>query len=380
MPTKCIPFGRVKSKEVLADFSGERVSSDAGVLLLARADRKLGLIKNVAAAIEDRRHGGYIEHSFASMIRQRVFGICCGHEDGNDHAFLRDDPLFRAAAGVDPLSRPLASPSTLSRFENSVTRPDLIAMSRQIVESFIGSFKRPPRRLVLDFDATDDRIHGNQEGAFFHGYYDAYCFLPLYVFCGDRLLVSYLRPCNIDASKHAWAILALLVKRLRQEWPQVQIVLRADSGFCRDRLLKWCDRTNVGYVVGLARNTRLYAFAKSIVRKSQRLQKKTGRKTRVFGEIRYAAYTWSAERRVIVKAEQLEKGENLRYVVTNLPDIEPQELYDGVYVERGEMENRIKEQQLDLFADRTSCSRFLANQFRLLLSSVAYILALVTRS
>jgi hypothetical protein len=374
MQTNCISFDRIKSKKVLADFSGGHITSDAGVMLLRAVNQRTGFLDKFADALGDHRHPSYVEHSIPSMIKQRVLGICCGYEDGNDHLELRKDPLFVAAAGLDPVDRVLASPATLCRLENSVDRAALARIAIAFVEQFIASFKKNPGELILDFDATDDRVHGCQEQAHFHGYYRDYCFLPLYVFCGDRLVTSYLRPSNIDAAKHAWAILALLVKRFRWEWPGVKIRFRADSGFCRQPLLNWCDRNDVEYLVGLARNSRLYAAARPIIRNSQKKRERTKKKVRDFGEIRYAALSWTKKRRVIVKAEQLDLGENIRYLVTNIVGEAPGELYDGCYVERGEMENRIKEQQLHLFADRTSCHRFLANQFRLFLSSAAYVL------
>jgi hypothetical protein len=247
-------------------------------------------------------------------------------------------------------------------------------MSEAFVEQFLASYPKPPKELVLDFDATDDPVHGEQEGRFFHGYYDAYCFLPLYVFCEGRLLVAYLRPSGIDAALHSRAILKLLVARIRARWPKARILVRADSGFCRWPLMRWCDRNGVFYVLGLARNRVLERKASSLAARAQREFKKTGLKQRLFGEILYGAKTWDRQRRVIAKAERLEKGINRRFLVTNLPDLSAQAIYDTIYTERGEMENRIKEQQLQLFADRTSCHRFLANQFRLLLASAAYVL------
>jgi hypothetical protein len=287
---------------------------------------------------------------------------------------LRDDPLFQTITerGIDE-RLPLASPPTLCRLENRVTRKSLMRMAQVFVEQFIASHRQPPTELILDFDATDDPVHGNQVGRFFHGYYDHYCFLPLYVFCGEQLLVSYLRPSKIDASKHSRAILKLLVTRWRQVWPKVKLIVRGDSGFCRWRWMRWCDRNDVGYILGLAKNSVLTNKAQSWCTQAQEQFQSTNQKQRVFGEFTYAAGTWDRSRRVIVKAEHLCQGANTRFVVTNLPG-DPQELYDDLYCQRGEMENRIKEQQLYLFADRTSCHDFVANQFRLLLSSAAYVL------
>jgi hypothetical protein len=251
-------------------------------------------------------------------------------------------------------------------------------ISEVLVDQFIASHDRPPDHLILDFDATDDPVHGRQEGRFFHGYYDNYCYLPLYVFCGDELLAAYLRPSNIDAAKHSRAILKLLVRRLRAAWPGVKITVRADSGFCRWRLMRWCDHNGIGYVLGLAKNAALGRAARDEIERAERQFRRTGRPQRVFGSFAYAAATWDRPRRVIVKAEHTAQGANPRFVVTNVPG-DPQELYDDVYCQRGEMENRIKEQQLDLFAGRTSCRRFLANQFRLLLSSAAYLLVQALR-
>jgi hypothetical protein len=242
-----------------------------------------------------------------------------------------------------------------------------------LLDQFIASKRRPPKRLILDFDATDDAVHGQQEGRFFHGYYDHHCFLPLYVFCGNQLLVSYLRPSKIDAAKHAWAILALLVKRLRQAWPRVRIIFRGDSGFCRWRMLSWCERHEVGYIVGLAKNKRLNALTATLQDEAATCFSATDTKVRWFTDLHYAAASWNRKRRVIAKIEHTAKGGNPRYVITNLEG-DSRHLYEQLYCARGEMENRIKEQQLDLFADRTSCHRWWPNQFRLLLSSLAYTL------
>lgn len=257
--------------------------------------------------------------------------------------------------------------------ENRVDRKALTEIAKVFVESFIASYTREPDLLILDFDATDDPVHGNQDKRFFHGYYDNYCFLPLYVFCGSQLLVAYLRPADIDPALHSRAILKLLVERIRQQWPNVRIIFRGDSGFCRWRLMRWCDRNNVGYIIGIASNAVLERLSQQWTDQSGMQFQQTGQKQRIFGEFLYAAETWDCQRRVIVKAEHLPQGANNRFVVTNLEG-EPQKLCDEVYCRRGEAENRIKEQQLHLFADRTSCHDFVANQFRVLLSAAAYIL------
>ena len=334
----------------------------------------MGLIEAINDCIPDPRNQDLIIHEQRTLLAQRIFGIALGYEDLNDHQSLREDPVFQTVTerGIDD-EVPLASPPTLCRWENRVNRQSLVQMAGVFVEQFIASHSNPPEEIVLDFDATDDLIHGNQEGRFFHGYYDHYCFLPLYVFCGEQLLVSYLRPSKIDAAKHSRAILKLLVRRFRQVWPEVRIIFRGDSGFCRWRLMRWCDRHKVAYIIGLAKNTVLTAKAQSWIDQARQQFQQTGEKQRVFAQFTYAAGTWDQERRVIVKAEHLKQGSNTRFIVTNLSG-DSQELYDDLYCQRGDMENRIKEQQLYLFADRTSCHEFLSNQFRLMLSSAAYVL------
>lgn len=372
--SKPIVFSSLGRRVVVADFAGGAITSDAGALLLREVDRKLGLVNALCEVIPDPRNPALIIHRQRTLLAQRIFAIALGNEDLNDHQHLRDDPLMQLVTerGIDA-DQPLASPPTLCRLENRISRKTLVAMSGVLVETFIRSFDQPPEELVLDFDATDDPVHGNQVGRFFHGYYDGYCFLPLYVFAGDRLLAAYLRPSNIDPSKHTRAILKLLVERLRTAWPAVKIIIRGDSGFCRWRLMRWCDRHHVGYILGLARNQVLEKMAEPFMLAAEAAFDQTHEKQRHFHEITYAAGTWDKQRRVIVKAERLLEGPNVRFIVTNL-DGEPQHLYDDVYCQRGEMENRIKEQQFGLFADRTSCHDFLANQFRVLLSAAAYVL------
>ena len=365
-----IEFPVCRRRRVEADFSGGSVTSNGGALLLRGVDRHLGLTASVAQGLSDDRQRGKVWHDFRTLLRQRVFALALGWEDVNDHAALRHDEALQTAVDRDS---PLASPSTLSRFENSADGSWAWSFHEALVEVFIASHDTAPDELILDFDATDDAVHGRQEGRFFHGYYDHYCFLPLYVFCGDQLLVSYLRRSKIDGAKHAWAILALLVKRLRQAWPSVRIVFRGDSGFCRPRMLSWCERNGVGYIVGLAKNKRLNALAKPWLSAAAEGFAAIGTKQRLFGEFLYGAKSWTTERRVIARIEHMAKGANPRYIVSNLEG-DGQDLYEKVYCQRGDMENRIKEQQLDLFADRTSCHKWWPNQFRLLLASLAYTL------
>ena len=378
MPTDCnassIRFTSLGRQKIVAQFDGGPITSDAGAILLREVDRRLRLFDRIDGIIPDPRDPESITHAQRTLIAQRVIAIACGWEDLNDHERLRIDPLMQIVTGrgVDE-EQPLASTPTLCRLENRVSHKTCVGLSELLVELFIESFDAPPTELVLDFDATDDPVHGEQEGRFFHGFYGGYCFLPLYVFCGSRLLAAYLRPSNIDASKHSRAILKLLVARLREVWPQVKITIRADSGFCRWRMMRWCERHDVDYILGLARNSRLLEMSQPLVTQAEAAFKQSQEKQRLFGETSYAAETWDKERRVIVKAEHLDKGSNPRFIVTSREG-EPQQLYDDLYCARGEMENRIKEQQLGLFADRTSCHDFVANQFRLLLSSFAYVL------
>ncbi len=378
MPTDCnsaaITFTPLGRRQLLAAFDGGRITSDAGALLLREVAGRSGLFERMAACVPDPREPAMIEHDQRTMLAQRVLGIACGWEDLNDHHGLRVDSLMQVASEREAdEKRPLASPATLCRLENRVDRGACVELSKLLVELFIESFDSPPQELVLDFDATDDPIHGGQEGRFFHGYYDSYCYLPLYVFCGEKLLVSYLRPSNIDASKHSRAILKLLVTRLRQVWPGVKIIVRGDSGFCRWKLMRWCERHGVDYIIGLARNKVLERMGEPFMLLAKQQYEQSRLKARIFTSFDYAAATWDRPRRVLHKAEHNSQGDNPRFLVTSLSG-EPQALYDEIYCARGEMENRIKEQQLGLFAGRTSCHKFVANQFRLLLSSFAYTL------
>ena len=381
--TYCNPtplsFSSAKRRPLIAEFTAGRITSDAGLLLLREADRQLGLLDALDAAIPDPRNPFFVIHPQRTLLAQRVFGIACGYEDLNDHQQLRDDPLWQAATDhpgpdEDPT---LASPPTLCRLENRVTRSSLIRMAAVLVEQFIASYATPPEHLTLDFDATDDPVHGDQENRFFQGYYDAYCFLPLYVFCGSRLLVAYLRPANIDASRHTSAILKLVATRLRQVWPKVGITIRGDGGFSRWQLMRWCDSNDIRYLLGLPRNAVLERHAAPLLNQVATAYQLDGQSHRVFGTISYGAKTWDRKRRVIVKAEHLDGPDggksNPRFVVTNHAG-EPDTLYEDGYCPRGDMENRIKEQQLGLFADRTSCHDFVANQFRVLLAASAYVL------
>jgi hypothetical protein len=369
-PQELFEFQSFDRRKIEASFSGGDVSSDGGMILLRKIDDRLGLTKALNQMLPDPRDPALVTHPQVDLLRQRIYGLALGYEDLNDHDALRKDPLWQTALRKD---ENLASSPTLCRLENRVNRQAIVQFHRVFLNQFIASFKEPPSELILDFDATDDRVHGNQQRAAYHGFYGDWCFLPLYVFCGEQLLVSYLRPSNQDPARHSLAILSLLVKGLRQAWPQVKIIFRGDSGFCRWKTLRWCDRAGVNYIIGLAQNKRLRALAETPILAAKELFDQTGVKVRLFDEVEYGAGTWDRKRRVIIKAEHAEKGANPRFVVTNLTN-SAQRLYDEVYCARGEMENRIKEQQLDLFADRTSCTAWWANQFRLMLSSCAYVL------
>ena len=358
-------------KEIEALFNGGEITSDGGVLLLREIDRHLELTSKAAKALKDTRNPRRITHTQLSQLRQRVYALALGYEDLNDHHSLRQDIALQTALGQDT---PLASSSTLCRFEQTSNRETILELHKVLLAQFIAAYPQPPKHLMLDFDATDDPVHGKQENRFYNGYYGHYCFLPLYVFCGKQLLVSYLRPSNIDGAKHAWAILALLVKALRKQWPAVKITFRGDSGFCRHKMLSWCERQRVDYIVGIPRNARLLRKSEDLRALAEKNYQEQGIKQRLFCDFYYAAHTWKKrQRRIIVKAEYTSKGANPRFLVTSLSS-EPQALYERRYCARGDMENRIKEQQLDLFAERTSCSHWWPNQFRLMLSSFAYTL------
>jgi hypothetical protein len=368
--SKPIDFGRLGRRVIEGRFDGGSMTSDAGVMLLGEVDRKLRLLDAAAGCIADPRSPLLIKHSVRDMLRQRVYGLALGWEDLNDHAGLSQDVAMQTAEGVD---REVASAPTLCRLEKWADQATAWRLHQVLVDQFIASFKSAPEELVLDFDATDNPLHGLQEGRFFHGYYDSYCYLPLYVFCGQQLLCAYLRPSRIDGAKHAAAILKLLVTRLRQAWPQVRIVFRADSGFCRQRILNYCERASVNYIVGLARNARLQSITEFMELAMKDGFEASGIKQREVGEFAYAAHSWPRERRVITRLEWGEQGNNPRYVVTSL-DGEAQVLYDQLYCQRGEAENRIKEAQVGLFATCTSCHVMRSNQLRMLLAALGYVL------
>lgn len=365
-----------QKRVVEVQFVDKKITSDGGVLLLREIDRTLKLTARLAKIIPEYRNKDRIIHSLESMLRQRIYSLALGYEDLNDQNMLRNDPALQTA--VDRVEA-LASSPTLCRLENTANRQVAVAINELQVNLFIESFKQPPNEIILDFDATENEIHGNQEKRHYHGYYRCYCFLPLHVFCGEQLLVSYLRPSNKDGAKHAWAILALLVKKLRLFWPKTKIIFRGDSGFCRDLMLRWSEKNNVTYIVGIAQNKRLNEASLPLRVKAENQYNESQEKQKLFDEIQYAAKSWMSKRRVIVKAEHNSKGANPRYIISNDKDSTPQKLYEIDYCGRGNAENCIKEIKLNLFSNRNSCHKWWANQLRLLFSSLAYILIESTR-
>ena len=369
---RTVHFSRSKGRRVEAEFTGAEVTSNGGAMLLAEADRRMGLTQAAADAVGDDRRRKSVVHATRDIIRQRTYGLILGHEDLNDHGRLRLDPALQAAVMRDG---EMASPSTLCRFERKSTPAEALALHGVLFEQFVKAHPVAPKRVVLDFDATDVELHGMQEGRHYHGHYRSYCYLPLYVFSGRHLLAAVLQPSDRDAAWRAGAVLKLLVDALRAKWPGVEVILRGDCGFCRPRIMRWCEKAGVGYVLGLPSNSRLAALAAPLAAVAKALHGRDGSKQRLFADFMHAAGTWPRERQVVVKAERTDLGANTRFIVTNLDmDDDPQGLYDGMYCERGEMENRIKDQQLGLFADRASSSDFHANQLRLLLSGLAYVL------
>ena len=367
-----LDFGRLGRRVIEADFSGGDLSTEGGALLLRRMDARLGLSAAAARALGDERQPGKVRHDLASMLAQRVYGLCLGWADVCDHNALRDDLVLQTAVGRDQV---LASAPTFSRLETAATPAQAWALHGVLLDKFIASRRAPrqraPRELVLDVDATHVPLHGAQERGFFHGYYDNYCYLPLYVFCGQDLLACVLRPSDRDPASVVTALLKRLIDALRQAWPKVRIVVRGDSGFCRPRVLRRLDRWGVDYVLGLQKNTRLLQRTELAELALAEQYQARGTKQRLYGSFDYAADSWDRQRRVIARLEHGPQGANPRFIVTSLNG-DARHLYDKRYCARGDAENRIKEAQLDLFGRRASCHRFWANQLRLLLAALAY--------
>lgn len=403
MPTQCnataLSFHTLGRRQIEAAFDGGQLSTDSGGLLLRETEKHLNLFNRLAACFTDHRNADAVEHPVSSLLKQRIYGLALGYEDLNDHDELRHDPLLAVLCGrSDPegkhrlherdRGKALAGKSTLNRLE--LTPSDANAQSRYqkivanpaaidalLVDLFLEGRGKVPKRLILDVDATDDKLHGEQEGRHFNKYYDSYCYLPLYIFCGDELLCARLQTAKQDAAVNIVAEIAFLVARIRQRWPKVKILVRGDGGFCRDDLMSWCEENQVDYLLGLPKNSRLLKALKLdqvLVKMAHQL---TEQSVRTFREFRYRTRkSWSRERRVIGKAVHSDKGDNPRFVVTTLGrrHYKPRKLYEQIYCQRGEMENRIKEQQLDLFADRTSTHHLRSNQLRLYFTSFAYVL------
>ncbi len=401
-------FAGLSSREVVGRFDGGAIGSDGGGLLLREVERRTRIMERFALCFTDHRVADRIEHRVAAMLAQRVCGLALGYEDLNDHDQLRSDPLLALLAGVRDATgqhrkqerdrgKALAGKSTLNRLELSgeevekqeryhkiVMQPE--AIDELLVKVFLEAhatapLASAPEEIVLDLDATDDPLYGQQEGRFFHGYYGHYCYLPLYIFCGEHLLCARLRSSNIDASAGSLEEVERIVKQIRARWPEVRIILRADSGFCREALMRWCEDNRVHYVFGLARNQRLRKIIDQEMAQARSLQEQTQQAARVFSEFSYRTHdSWSCARRVVAKSEHLAKGENPRFIVTSLhaAHVPAQPLYERLYCARGEMENRIKE-QFSLFSDRTSTAYLRSNQLRLYLSSIAYLLLAALR-
>jgi hypothetical protein len=393
MPTECsrdlFGYEVVEGRQVVAAFDGGEVTSDAGALLLGAANRAIGLVRRLTGCFTDGRAPELVEHTVETMLMQRICGIALGYEDLVDHDQLRHDPVLAALVGKLEARRkdcaPLAGKSTLNRLEHAPLMPscyhkidhDGAAIEGLFIDLFLEAHKTPPGEIILDLDATDDPLHGHQEGRFFHGYYDCYCYLPLYVFCGRHLLAAKLRRSNIDASAGAVEEVARIIGQIRGSWPRVKIILRGDSGFAREELMAWCETHRVDYVLGLARNDRLVGAIGEELAAAEAESLAQGAPARRFADFAWSTRdSWSRERRVVAKAEHLPQGANPRFIVTSLAAsaIDARTLYEDVYCARGDVENRIKEQQLDLFADRTSAATMRANQLRLWFASFAYVL------
>jgi hypothetical protein len=387
-------FAPVEGREVVGAFDGGAITSDAGALLLGAADRAIELTDRFAACFHDTRRQHLVEHEVVTLLAQRIFGIALGYEDLNDHDELRHDPMMAVLAGKLAARRedcaPVAGKSTLNRLELGRLQPtryhkishNPIAIKRLLVDLFLDAHERAPQQIILDLDATDDPVHGEQEGRFFHGYYDCYCYLPLYVFCGRHLLAAKLRPASMDAAAGAAQEVARIVAQIRRRWPQVRILVRADSGFAREELMAWCEANGVHFLLGLQKNDRLIAEIAGEIAQAEAKSRRTGKPARYFKEFKWRTRrSWSRERRVVGKAEFTTDEANPRFVVTSLKRAEcrPKYLYEKLYCARGDMENRIKECQLDLYADRTSTATMRANQLRLWLASFAYVLLCAVR-
>ncbi len=366
-------FKEISGKKIEVDFNGGEVSSNAGLLFLRETESQVGVINKVAAAIHDKRHPGYIKHQIVQLLTQRVFQIACGYEDANDSNTLKHDPIMKIACEKDDV---LASQPTMCRFENAPTRTTLYRIGQTLIDVFINSYNKPPQSIVLDIDDTDDPTHGSQQLSLFNAYHDCYCYMPLHVYEGTsgKLITTILRPGRRPSGKEIASILKRIIRKIRKVWPHVGILLRGDSHFSTPAVYGFCDEHNIKYVFGFTSYKPLLYKAGDLMAKAQELYEHSGRPVKIYGEFTYQAASWSAPKRIICKAEYNDKGANTRFIVTNLAHTKYKFIYDTVYCGRGAMELMIKEHKNHLYSDRTSCSGFQANQFRLFMHSMAYIL------
>ena len=371
-----LQFASISGKKVSADFTGGDVTSDVGVLAMRAIAQKTGIIEQLARAIHDERHQSYVKHEIIELFTQRIFQIICGYEDANDADDLRIDPGFKASCGRLPSDDDLASQPTITRFENSISTKDLYRIAEVFVDQFIASYTSPPDALILDIDDTDDETHGAQQMSLFNGYHDEYCYMPLYIFEGQtgNLVTSILRPGKRPNGKEIRSIFKRVIKRIRAAWPNVGILVRGDSHFATPELYSWCDTHNVQYILGLSKNSILQELAQSTLSSAHHRYETFGEKARIFKDVRYQASSWHRPLRVLIMAEVSTMGENLRFVVTSLESSPPSFLYETVYCGRGQMENFIKEHKIALKSGRTSCHSFIANCFRVMLHSAAYVI------
>ncbi len=371
-----LQFASISGKKVTADFTGGDVTSDVGVMAVREIANKIGIIEKLAQAVHDERHHSYVKHEISELLTQRIFQIICGYEDANDANDLRIDPGFKASCGILPSDADLASQPTITRFENSISKKDLFRISAVIVDHFITSYDSPPKAIILDIDDTEDETHGAQQMSLFNAYHDEYCYLPLFIFEGQtgKLVTSILRPGKRPNGKQIRSIFKRVIKRIRAAWPNVGILIRGDSHFATPQLYSWCDKHNVHYTLGLSKNSILKELAKPTLSAAHHRYETFGAKARIYKEIPYQAGTWHRSLRVIIMAEVTARGENLRFIVTSLECSRPSFMYETVYCGRGHMENFIKEHKVALQSGRTSCHRFLANCFRLMLHSAAYVI------
>ena len=369
-------FKGISGKKIEADFNGGEVSSDAGVLFLREVEERIGLISKMADSLRDRPHPGYVKHQLLELFRQRIFQIACGYEDGNDSNELREDPIMKIACERLPEEEPLASQPTISRFENSLSRTDLYRIAQVFLDIFIESYEEPPEAIILDIDDTDDRTYGHQQLSLFNAYHGDYCYLPIHIYEGQsgRLITTVLRPGKRPTGRQIVSILKRVVKRIRQAWPEVGLMLRGDAYYSCPEVFDFCEENDMKYVLGFKPLSPLLRQVKPLLQETALRFKQEKQPVRTFIETLYKAQSWKKARRVIAKVEANAVGVNTRFIITNLEHWNRRFIYQRVYSGRGTMELMIKEHKNHLLSDRTSCPSFSANQFRLFLHSAAYVL------